>query len=292
MTPSARAPTRSARAGAAPASTTPVGHWWAGVSTTARAPLAASASTSRPCVVDRDRHRLASPAAAAIRGRRWRRARVLERDPVSSPRAPTRAEHEAQRLLEAGAHDQVGRARRDGADPASGRRPAPRGAGGSPRRRRRSRSAAFGAVAADLAHRPGPVLARHQPEIGDPGPEVGDRRAAARRLGGGRGRGRAIAPPSAATRVADPPRLTRGSPRPGAGRSTPGPARATDPACGPAPATTAAARRAVSRPVRMASRSWSSSCARSGVAAAPVEREEQLRTRTGPLYAHGTGPYQ
>ncbi len=86
------------------ASTAPVGNWWAGVSSTAEASVAASSSHAQAALVDRDRHhlqaRLLDDQPVLVP------AGVLERDPLDAAPAQ-RAAQQREALHEAGAHEHV-----------------------------------------------------------------------------------------------------------------------------------------------------------------------------------------
>ena len=73
----------AARAAGPGPSTTPVGKWWAGVTSTTDSPVRASAATSRPSLVDRHRDGLQPPVRQLVV--RPARARVLHRHRVGRP---------------------------------------------------------------------------------------------------------------------------------------------------------------------------------------------------------------
>ena len=147
--------------------TTPVGHWWAGVTTTTRVPVAASASTSMPPRVDRDRHQ---PQAGPFHGEIVvQDARLLDGD-TGEPALGEGAQHQTEALGVPGADDHVARVGDRATDPTDVRgddlaeqfdtlRIAVAG-----RRDRR--------LPAGLAECPLPVAHREAAEVGDPVAEV------------------------------------------------------------------------------------------------------------------------
>ena len=215
------------------ASTTPVGHWWAGVTTTARASVAASASTSRPSSSTGTGTR-SDPARSGMRS--------LSRTPGSSTATRRQAvtgqrpQHEPEALGEpADDHDVVGVGHR-AADTSE--------VGGHDVTERFDAAVVPVAGGGDrglprrLPQRPQPVAHGEAAEVGDavlevdvePRRSAADGRAAPRR--------RSPTPPASPTHCGWP-----GSPRLRAGRSSRRQDRATPRARRPAGGRTAAVRR-------------------------------------------------
>ena len=264
-------------------STTPVGHWCAGVSTTAPDPGRRQRRDDDAVLVDRHRHH----------GHAGRRsgdgpglvvARVLEADPRDTARGQgLQREHQA--LGEAGAGDDpagVGRRAAHSVEVAGQHLPQPHRTGGLGIAERRTRC-----LPGRLTHRPRPVVAREAGQVGHRRHEV-EGRSRRRTAGGCSRRGRPGRRRDASCRTGSGDQVALGvqlveALHHQAARDAQVAGQLTGRRQSLARAQPAGAHRLAEPALELAAQ-------RLGRLA--VQRDEQLGARTGPFHSHRTGPYR